>query len=157
MQLQAHYDPAQDRVLLRRRGASSEDDIGLWLTRRQLMALAAACRRAGGSAIGSDADERTGRARVGAMKSGRGAPSEGRPAAESAKLVTGIRFRRVPGGLRIEFGAEGSAPLVLVLKGAHLSTFAELLVRVAARAKWDLDSALARVDATVDAPIRMLH
>ena len=45
MQLQAHYDPVQDRVLLRRPGASPAEDMALWLTRRQWTAIAIACDR----------------------------------------------------------------------------------------------------------------
>jgi hypothetical protein len=159
MQLQAHYDPVQDRVLLRRRGASPDDEAALWITRRQLTSIAVACARASTS-VSTSSGEGDQRPKVasGTARRERSSPPEGQveDANANAKLVTGIKFRRGPAGLRIELAVDDAAPLAIALKGGDLAAFAELLARVAARAKWDLEAALARVGSAA-APNRTLH
>ena len=157
MQLQAHYDPVQDRVLLRRRGASPDDEAALWITRRQLTSIAVACARASASLSTSsgEGDERP-KVASGTVRRARSSPPEGQVEVANAKLVTGIKFRRGPAGLRIELAADDVAPLAIALKGKDLAAFVELLARVAARAKWDLEAALARVGSAA-ATNRTLH
>ena len=84
-------------------------------------------------------------------------PPQHQAAAAKASPVTGIKFRQGSAGLRIEFTAAEPTPVVLALRGESLASFGDLVARLAAKAKWDLDAALLRISQTPAAPKRMLH
>jgi len=157
MQLQGHYDDIQDRVLLRLWDLPS-GDTAVWLTRRQWLAIAQACYQAR-SSIKQQAGE-TVRPRRNTAAAGKGQMSgygEGRAETYKSPLVSTVKFRSTPFGLRIEIATEASAPLTLTLKGENLSSFISLVERLAARAKWDLPAALSRMGKPVTAKKRVLH
>jgi hypothetical protein len=146
----------QDRILLRLWNVPS-GDTALWLTRRQWLGIALACHRArsiitqqGGYPV------RPGRNTAAAGKEQMSGYGSGRAETFKSPLVSTVKFRRTPFGLRIEIAAEGSVPLALTLKGENLSFFIGLVERLAARAKWDLPAALSRMGKSVTAKKRVL-
>jgi len=156
MRIQGYYDGMQDRVLVRLQDEVS-GERAVWLTRRQWLAIALACHRTrsvitqqGGypvrSARNTSADKekmgRRGADRVEALKS---------------PLVSTLKFRRIPFGLRIEIAAEGSAPLALILKGEDLFSFIRLVEDLAAKAKWDLPAALSRMAKSATPKKQLYH
>jgi hypothetical protein len=160
MQVQGHYDPVQDRILLQLRGAPPVGDAALWLTRRQWTEIAAACgkvRPAVAAQENARGEPRGAPAR--AAKAGNRTPAEHAAAAAKAALVTAVRFRRAPAGLRIEFATGAPTPLVLVLKAENLASFTDLVERLATKANWDLPAALARLGEAAPVPPakRTLH
>jgi len=68
-----------------------------------------------------------------------------------------VKFRRIPFGLRIEIGTEGSAPLALTLKGENLFSFIGLVENLAGKAKWDLPAALSRMSKSAAPKKQLLH
>lgn len=172
MRVQGHYDPAQDRVLLRLSSESSPDVSAVWLTRRHWTEIAVACDRARAALGDEGASPRPSRNTTaeGKAAAGRGGSRAEKAAAREAggrgdvqagiaeaNLVTTLKFRRLPGGLRIEIATEGPSLAALTLKGENLTYFADLVQRLAATAKWDLPAAIARMQTQAPAPKRMLH
>ena len=80
-----------------------------------------------------------------------------RTEALQSPLVSTVKFRRIPFGLRIEIAAEGSSPLALALKGEDLFTFIGLVENLAAKAKWDLPAALSRMSKSAPPKKQLLH
>ena len=165
MHMQGLYDSGQDRILLRLWDATGGEDTALWLTRRQWTEIAAACKRVGASTEPRSKSDRPRKSMTpaggstggpGSAKS-TGGPGGAKSTAVSARLVSGVRFRRLPSGLRIEIATEAPTPLALNLTGDNLAFFADLVERLAAKAKWDLPAALARLDNPVAPKKRMLH
>ncbi len=152
----AHYDPAQDRMLLRLKDPASKDETALWLTRRQWTQIAVACDRMRAMNAGEDKSARAGSDTT-AARPRAASQGEGRAAAAAARLVSSVKFRRVPSGVRIDLATDAPAPLSLVLKGESLAFFLDLVERLATKAKWDLPAALARMKSQPPAPKRMLH
>lgn len=174
MHMQAHYDPAQDRIMLRLRDSASAEGSTLWLTRRQWTQIALACRQVAAASAPEEKAERprkkvaeVGKEQAGGQREGGSSAAaarttvvgknESRAAAATASLVSRIRFRRLPSGLRIEMASDAPAPLALTLKGESLATFADLVERLAAKATWDLGAAMLRIGHTSAARKRMLH
>ena len=85
------------------------------------------------------------------------APADIGKASASAGFVSGIKFRRLPAGLRIEIESGAPMPLALTLKDEGLASFADMVERLAAKAKWDLAAAKARIGDATLVPKRMLH
>jgi hypothetical protein len=172
MHVQAHYDPAQDRIMLRLRDAAAADGTAVWLTRRQWTEIALACRRVAAALPGDKAD-RPRKSVTGAGKEQAGRQRQGGPAAAAgttvgdksrspaataaASLVSRIRFRRLPSGLRIEIATDAPAPIALTLKGESLASFVDMVEGLAAKANWDLPAALSRMSEPGAAPKRVLH
>jgi hypothetical protein len=173
MQVQAHYDPAQDRIMLRLKDAAAADGTAVWLTRRQWTEIALACRRVAAALPPGDRADRprksvtgAGKEPAGGQRQGGGAAAAGttvggkgesRAAAATASLVSRIRFRRLPSGLRIEIATDAPAPIALTLKGESLASFNEMVEGLAAKANWDLPAALSRMSQPGVAPKRVLH
>lgn len=157
MRLKGYYDAMQDRILLRLWDVPC-GDTAVWLTRQQWLAIALACHRAR-SATARQGEEhvRPQRNAAAAGKEQASGQGEGGAATVKAHLVSSVKFRRIPSGLRIEIATEAPAPLALTLKGENLSFFIELVERLAARAKWDLPAALSRMGKSVTAHKRLLH
>jgi hypothetical protein len=157
MRLQGYYDDMQDRILLRLWDVPS-GDTAVWLTRRQWLGIALACHRArsiitqqGGYPV------RSARNSAAADKEQMGRYGADRAEAFKSPLVSTVKFRRIPFGLRIEIAAEGSAPLALTLKEEDLFSFIGLVERLAAKAKWDLSAALSRMGKSVTPKKQLLH
>ena len=157
MRLKGHYDGMQDRILLQLWNLPS-GDTAVWMTRRQWLAIAQACYQAR-SSIKQQAGETVHPRRNTGAAGKEQASGYGSGRAETVKspLVSTVKFRRTPFGLRIEIAAEASAPLALTLKGENLSSFTGLVERLAAKAKWDLRAALSRMGKPVAAKKRVLH
>lgn len=156
MRLQGYYDAMQDRILLRLWNVPS-GDTALWLTRRQWLAIALACYRVrSATARQGGHSVRPRRNTAAAGKDQMSGYGSGRAESFKSPLVSTVKFRRTPFGLRIEIAAEASVPLDLTLKGENLSFFIGLVERLAARAKWDLPAALSRMDRPVTAQKRVL-
>jgi len=157
MRLQGYYDGMQDRILLRLWNVPS-GDTAVWLTRRQWLAIAQACYQARSAATRQGGHPvRPGRNTAEAGKEQRSVYGAGRAESLKSPLVSTVKFRRTPFGLRIEIATEGSVPLALTLKGENLSFFIGLVERLAAKAKWDLPVALSRMGKSVTATKRVLH
>ena len=157
MHLQGYYDGMQDRILLRLWNEAS-GETAVWLTRRQWLGIALAGHRArsvitqqGGypvrSAKDTAATDKKQMARRGAD----------RTEALKSPLASTVKFRRIPFGLRIEIGTEGSAPVALTLKEEDLFSFIGLVERLAAKAKWDLPAALSRMAKSPPPKKQLLH
>ena len=156
MRMQALYDPAQDRILLRLWDAAPGEATALWLTRRQWTEIAAACIRVRASTEPRSKPDRPRKSMTPAGGS-TGGQADAKPTTASARLVSGLKFRRLLSGMRIEIATEASTPLALNLTGDNLVFFADLVERLAAKAKWDLPAALARLDNPVAPKKRLLH
>jgi len=157
MHIQGYYDAMQDRILLRLWDETS-GETAAWLTRRQWLGIALACHRAsavitqqGGypvrpakdtAALNKERMARHGVDRTEAMRS---------------PLISSVKFRRIPFGLRIEIGTEGSAAVALTLKGEDLFSFIGLVEGLAAKAKWDLPAALSRMAKSLPPKKEVLH
>jgi len=157
MHIQGNYDAMQDRVLLRLQEEMSGEKA-VWLTRRQWLGMALACHRArsiitqqGGYPVRSTKDT----AAEGKEKMRRHGAD--RTEALQSPLVSTVKFRRIPFGLRIEIGTEGSAPLALTLKGEDLFSFIGLVENLAAKAKWDLPAAVSRMGKSATPKKQLLH
>jgi hypothetical protein len=155
--MQGHYDAVQDRILLVLLDASPAGDAAIWLTRRQWTALAVACDRAGAAIAGESRDDAPRRKKAAAASGPGRVPADIDRARAGAGFVSGIRFRRIPSGLRIEIESGAPVPLALTLKGDGLASFADMVERLAAKAKWDLAAAKARIGDAALVPKRMLH
>jgi len=157
MHLQGYYDAMQDRVLLRLQDEMS-GETALWLTRRQWLGIALACHRAR-SIITQQGryPVRSTRNTVAADKEKVGRHGADRTEALKSPLVSTVKFRRIPFGLRIEIGTEGSAPLALTLKGEDLFSFIGLVENLAGKAKWDLPAALSRMAKSAAPKKQLLH
>ena len=157
MHLQGYYDGMQDRILLRLWDLPS-GDTAVWLTRRQWLAIALACRRArsiitqqGGCPVHLARDT------TAADKERMRRHGADRTEDLKSPLVSTVKFRRIPFGLRIEIGTEGSAPLGLILKGEDLFSFIGLVEDLAGKAKWDLPAAVSRMGKSVTPKKQLLH
>ena len=157
MHLQGYYDGMQDRILLRLWDVPS-GDTAVWLTRRQWLAIALACHRAR-SIITQQGGypARPARNSAAAAKEQMRRYETDRAEALKSPLVSTVKFRRIPFGLRIEIGTEGSVPLALTLKGEDLFSFIELVKDLAAKAKWDLPAAQSLMGKSLTAKKRVLH
>ena len=156
MRIQGRYDGMQDRILLRLWNEVS-GETAVWLTRRQWLAIALACHRTrsvitqqGGYPVRSARN-------TAADKEKMGRRGVDREEALKSALVSTVKFRRIPFGLRIEIAAEGSAPLALALKGENLFSFIGLVEDLAAKAKWDLPAALSRMAKSPTPKKQLLH
>jgi len=157
MRIQGSYDAMQDRILLRLRDVPS-GETAVWLTRRQWLGIALACHRArsiitqqGGYPV------RSARNSAPADKEQMGRYGADRAEALKPPLVSTVKLRRIPFGLRIEIGTEGSAPLALTLKGEDLFSFIGLVEDLAAKAKWDLPAAVSRMGKSATPKKQLLH
>jgi hypothetical protein len=157
MRIQGYYDAVQDRILLRLRDVPS-GDTALWLTRRQWLAIALACHRTrsvitqqGGYPV------RPARNAAAADREQMRRYETDRAEALKSPLVSTVKFRRIPFGLRIEIATEGSAPIALTLKGEDLFSFIGLVEDLAAKAKWDLPAALSRMAKSATPKKQLLH
>ncbi len=157
MHLQGYYDATQDRIFLRLWDEAS-GETAVWLTRRQWLGIALACYRArsvimqqGGYPVRSAKDT------AAAGKEQMARHGADRKEALKSPLVSTVKFRRIPFGLRIEIGTEGSTPLALTLKGENLFSFIGLVEDLAARAKWDLPAALSRMSESPPPKKQLLH
>lgn len=157
MRMQGHYDAVQDRILLVLLDASPAGDAAIWLTRRQWTAIAIACDRAVAALAGESRDDVARRKKAAAAAGPSRAPADIDKASASAGFVSGIKFRRLPAGLRIEIESGAPVPLALTLKGDGLASFVDMVERLAAKAKWDLAAAKARIGDAALVPKRMLH
>ena len=99
MRMQALYDPAQDRILLRLWDAAPGEATALWLTRRQWTEIAAACIRVRASTEPRSKPDRPRKSMTpaggstggpGSAKS-TGGPGGAKSTAVSARLVSGDR------------------------------------------------------------------
>jgi hypothetical protein len=165
MRLRGEYDAVQDRIVLTLwEAAVSGGNHLLWVTRRQWLAIAAACYRARSSAAlegeqpviprkkaaGPEGQAGFGGATPGPigihqMADGTGDYGVGGGESVKVSLVSSVKFQRVPSGLRIKVTTEAGVPLFLPLKGENFPLFIKLVERLAAKAKWDLPAAITRM------------
>jgi hypothetical protein len=164
MRLRGEYDAGQDRIVLTLRDVTVlEGDQILWLTRRQWLAIATACyrvrsdaalvgeqpvrpRKKAAGAEGQTGPEGTTAVPIGIRRAADGTGDYG-GGGESAKpsLVSGVKFQRIPSGLRIRLTTEAGVRLLVPFKGENFSLFIELVEHLAARAKWDFPAAISRM------------
>jgi hypothetical protein len=157
MNLRGDYDAVEDRIVLTLwDGTVSGGNHLLWVTRRQWLAIAAACYRTRSSAAlegeqfvtprkkAADPEGQTGFGGATPIPEGSGHYVVG---GESVKvsLVSDVKFQRIPSGLRMKLTTEARGPLYLPLKGENFPLFIKLVERLAARAKWDLPAAISRM------------
>lgn len=142
MRIHGFYNAAEDRVLLKLEDLPQAGNMHLWFTRRHCLAIALACRRVRRTMF----DPGVGRP----LRSGTQQPvnsgSESDDAV-NAVLVSAVKFRRIPGGLRLELTTAAPEPFMLLLKGDSLASFEALIKRLSSVAKWDLSAGLLRMDA----------
>ncbi len=157
MHIQGYYDATQDRILLRLWDEAS-GETAVWLTRRQWLGIALACDRTR-SIITQQGGYPAHSAKDTAVEDKEKMRRRGvdRTEALQSPLVSTVKFRRIPYGLRIEIGTEGSAPFALILKGENLFSFIGLVENLAGKAKWDLSAALSRMAKSATPKKQLLH
>ncbi len=131
MNLQAKYNPQQDRIRLTLQPANGEPRA-FWVTRRQWLSLLPAV-------AGSEEAKVLPRAK-------KPLPAAATPLLEAMPLLA-IRLRRLAEGvMRIEFVADTES-MAITLHGDGLAQLKQMLLQQAERADWDAAAALARFNA----------
>lgn len=142
MRIYGFYNAAEDRVLLKLEDLPQAGNLHFWFTRRQCLAIALACQRVRSDVFdpGVSRPLRSGTQQT--VNSG----SESYDPVNVA-LVSAVKFRRIPDGLRLELSTAAPEPFVLLLKGDSLASFEALINRLGSVAKWDMPAGLLRMDA----------
>lgn len=142
MRIHGFYNTAEDRVLLKLEDLPQTGNLHLWFTRRHCLAIALACRRVRSTMFDPGVSRPL---RSGTQQTVNSGSVSDDPV--GAVLVSAVKFRRIPGGLRLELATAAPEPFVLLLKGDSLASFETLIRRLCGVAKWDLAAGLLRMDA----------